>query len=281
MTSKFSKAETSRFVDAGNARLHYHDVGQGKPVICLHGGGPGASAWSNFAENIEVLAQQFRLLLVDMPQFGKSEKVIIKNEGRLSFTARAIRGLMDALKIERADFIGNSIGAQSIMKLCMDAPDRVGRHVALGNNAAAPLTFFMPYPPEGIKLIIDYYKGEGPTREKMNKIVRALVYDSSIITDEMLEARFKSSAEPEMVDRWTNHHPPREEIASRLSEIHAPTLLMWGSEDRFSPLDSGLMELKLLQNAEMHVFPKCGHWVQVERAAEFNMLAAEFLSREA
>lgn len=276
----YSEQETSRFADAGGIRLHYHDVGEGNPVICLHGGGPGAAGWSNFSQNIEALAARFRLLLVDMPQFGQSEKVIVTDEGRLSYTAKAVRAFMDTLGLERADFIGNSIGAQSIMKLCLDAPERVGRHVALGNNAAAPLTFFQPRPPEGIKMIIDYYDDEGPTREKMRRLIETLVYDASFLTEEVLEARFQSSAEPDMVDLWTNHHPPREEIAERLHEIQAPTLLIWGSEDRFSPLDSGLMELKLLQNAELHVFPRCGHWAQVERADAFNTLAAEFLDRK-
>ena len=278
--ARYSEDESSRFVEAGGIRLHYHDVGDGKPVICLHGGGPGAAAWSNFSHNIEALAARFRLLLVDMPQFGKSEKVIVTDEGRLSYTARIIRAFMDELGLDRADFIGNSIGAQSIMKLCIDAPERVGRHVALGNNAAGPLSFFMPRPPEGIKMIVDYYKGEGPTREKMRRLIETLVYDASFLTDEVLEARYRSSAEPAMVDLWTNHHPPREEIADRLHRIAAPTLLVWGSEDRFSPLDSGLIELKLLRSAELHVFPKCGHWAQVERADAFNTLAAEFLSRK-
>lgn len=277
---KYSEDDTSRFVEAGGIRLHYHDVGEGKPLICLHGGGPGATGWSNFIYNIEALAAHFRLLLVDMPQFGRSEKVIVKDEGRLSYTARIMRAFMDELEIPRADFIGNSIGAQSIMKLCIDAPERVGRHVALGNNAAAPMTFFMPRPPEGIKMIVDYYDEEGPTREKMRKLISTLVYDSSFVTEEMVDARYRSSAEPEMVDLWTNHHPPREEIVDRLHEIAAPTLLVWGSEDRFSPLDSGLIELKRLQNTELHVFPRCGHWAQVERAAEFNTLAVDFLSRE-
>lgn len=276
----YSEAETSRFIEAGGIRLHYHDVGEGKPVICLHGGGPGAAAWSNFSYNVDALAAHFRLLLVDMPQFGKSEKVIVEDEGRLSYTSRIMQAFMDVLELERADFIGNSMGAQSVMKLCVDAPERVGRHVALGNNSAAPMTFFMPRPQEGIKIIIDYYRGEGPTREKMRKLIETLVYDSSFVTDEMIEERFEASAEPETVDLWTNHPPVREEVVDRLHEVRAPTLLIWGSEDRFSSLDSGLIQLKVLQNAELHVFPRCGHWAQVERAAAFNALAVDFLSAE-
>lgn len=275
--TRYSEQDTSRFVDTGELRLHYHDIGSGAPLICLHGGGPGASGWSNFISNIDALAERFRVLLVDMPQFGRSDKPIIR-EGRLSYTARAVRGLMDKLDIERADFIGNSIGAQSIMKLCIDAPERARRHVALGNNAAAPVTFFMPRPQEGIKRILDYYKGDGPSPEKMRTLIETLVYDPSFLTEELVQARYAASADPETVEVWTNHPPPREEIVHRLDEIETPTLLLWGAEDRFSSLDSGLVELKLLRNAEMHIFQRCGHWVQLEQAEAFNKLALEFLS---
>jgi len=62
---------TSRFVMAGDVRLHYNEIGAGEPLICLHGGGPGASGWSNFKQNIEAFSARYRTFLVDMPQYGK------------------------------------------------------------------------------------------------------------------------------------------------------------------------------------------------------------------
>jgi pimeloyl-ACP methyl ester carboxylesterase len=82
----------SAFIQAGGVRLHYNDIGKGHPVVCLHGGGPGASGWSNFSQNVPALSAKFRLLLVDMPQFGRSEKVVFK-EGRLTYVARVLKDL--------------------------------------------------------------------------------------------------------------------------------------------------------------------------------------------
>ncbi|WP_405240783.1 alpha/beta fold hydrolase [Lentisalinibacter orientalis] len=275
----YTEEATSKFVNAGGVKLHYHDVGAGEPVICLHGGGPGAAGWSNFSKNIDAIASEFRMLIIDMPQFGRSEMVVNETEGRLSFTARIVAAFMDELGIEQADFIGNSIGAQSIMRLCIDSPERVKKHIAVGNNAAAPLSFFQPRPQEGIKLIIDYYNDEGPSMEKMERILRTLVYDQRHISPEIVKERYEMSARPETVELWTKHHPPREEVAHELRKVEAETLMIWGSEDRFSSLDSGLIQLKLLQNSRLHIFPRCGHWAQIERADEFNELSLAFLKR--
>src|SRR5919197_3074515 len=109
------EAATSKYVQAGGIRVHYHDIGMGYPVIMLHGAGPGASSWSNFRRNVEAFSERYRALLVDMPQYGKSEKVIIEG-GRLAHTARVLNDLMEELGIEKAHFVGNSMGGQAAIK---------------------------------------------------------------------------------------------------------------------------------------------------------------------
>ena len=68
---------TSRFVTTPRWRLHYNEAGQGQPVLLLHGSGPGATGWSNFAPNIAALAEHYRVLAVDMPGWGDSDPVTI------------------------------------------------------------------------------------------------------------------------------------------------------------------------------------------------------------
>src|SRR5205085_10054779 len=123
-TQIIDETSTSRFVQAGGVRMHYNEVGSGPPVIMLHGTGPGASSWSNFARNVEAFASSFRALLVDMPQYGKSDKVVIEG-GRLTYTANVLKDMLDALGIGKAHFVGNSMGGQVAMKLAIDA--QIGR----------------------------------------------------------------------------------------------------------------------------------------------------------
>ena len=265
----------STFMQAGGVRLHYNDIGRGTPVVCLHGGGPGASGWSNFSQNVPALSARFRLLLVDMPQFGRSEKVVFQ-EGRLTYVARVLKDFLDQLGIARPHFIGNSMGAQTAFKFAIDYPDRIDRLVAMGNGSITQ-TVFTPRPTEGVKMIQAFYKGAGPSPEKLRRLIETLVYDASFLTEDLLAQRFAAANDPETVALWSKNPPANEEIGALLDKVACRTLLVWGLEDRFSPIEGGLALLKRLKDARLHVFARCGHWAQVEKAREFERLTLDFL----
>jgi pimeloyl-ACP methyl ester carboxylesterase len=265
----------SKTIQAGGVRLHYNDIGEGPPVVCLHGGGPGASGWSNFKQNVPALSARYRLLLVDMPQFGRSEKVVIK-EGRLTYVARVVKDFLDKLSIPSAHFIGNSMGAQTAFKFAAEYPERIGRFVSLGCGAVTE-TVFTPRPTEGIKMIRNFYKGDGPSPQKLRQLITALVYDASFLTDALLAERYAAASDPETVALWSKNPPQNEDLGPVLAKVQCPTLLVWGLEDRFAPIECGLALLKRLKDARLHVFPQCGHWAQVEKAREFDRLALDFL----
>lgn len=277
MATKSVKLE-SKFVTVEGVRIHYQEVGEGTPLICIHGAGPGASSASNFKNNTPVLSEKFRVILYDMPQFGKSEKVAI-DEGRLTFNGRILKGFMEQINVEKASFLGNSMGGQAALKLAIDNPERVERMAVIGSTPVA-LSVFNPQPLEGIKMIADYYKGDGPSRKKMRALVETLVYDSSFLTDDVLEERYQSSIDPEVLDLHANRQKPlpKQDLLFELSKIKAKTLLIWGLDDRFGALDVGLTMLRYIQGAQMHVFSNCGHWAQVEHADEFNRLTTDFFS---
>lgn len=269
----------SRFVEAAGVRVHYQEMGAGAPVICLHGAGPGANSAGNFRLNAGALSQRFRTILYDMPQFGKSQKVAI-DEGRLGFNARVLEAFMREIGIEKAHFIGNSMGGQVALKLALDHPARVDRLVVLGSGAINK-AIFTPLPIEGVKMISDYYKGDGPTIEKMRKLLNTIVYDSSFLTEETIRERFEASIEPETLELFTKRQGPyrKEDLGPDLPKITAETLVVWGLDDRFGALDVGLQMTRLMPNAQMHIFSRCGHWAQVEHAEEFNRLVTGFLDK--
>jgi pimeloyl-ACP methyl ester carboxylesterase len=271
-----SKPLESKFVKADGVKVHYQEAGSGHPVICIHGAGPGANSASNFRNNVEALSQKFRTILYDMPQFGKSEKVALK-EGRLGFNARVLNAFMDELGIKQAHIIGNSMGGQAALKLAVDYADRLGRLVVIGSGAVNH-TVFAPLPLEGIKMIGDYYKGEGPSKQKLKKLLETIVFDQSFLSDEILEERYKETIEPETIELWTKRQGPlhKEDLAPDLPKIKAETLVVWGLDDRFGALEVGLQMTRLLPKAHMHIFSRCGHWAQVEHAGAFNRMVIDF-----
>ncbi len=276
-TQIIDESATSRFVQAGSVRLHYNEVGSGEPVILLHGTGPGASSWSNFASNVDGFAHNFRSLLVDMPQYGKSDKVVIEG-GRLTYTANVLKDMLDALGIQRAHFVGNSMGGQVAMKLAIDAPDRVDKLVVIGSNPVS-YSLFTPMPLEGIKHIAGYYRADGgPSLDKMRRLMQTILFDQSFLSEQAVQERYAASIQPDVVELMTKFPPPaNQDLSGELHLIKSPTLVIWGADDRFGALDVGLLLTRRIPNARMHIFNRCGHWAQVEHADEFNRLVIDFL----
>lgn len=265
------------FAQAGDLRIHYSEVGRGHPVICLHGTGPGASAWSNFRHNVSALAERFRTILVDLPGFGRSQKVQV-NAPRLTFLSGAVRAFMDGVGIDRSHFVANSMGAQVALKLAIDSPDRVGRMVLVGPAVMGHSTF-TPMPTEAVRMISEYYAGDGPSLDKMRLIMRALVADPQSLDEAEVMARYEASVDPEVLETRKGPHWARQSLAHELDRVLSPTMIVWGQEDRASPLDHGLYMLRSMPDARLVVLPGCGHSVQAERAEEFNTLAVRFLEQ--
>lgn len=266
-----------KFVEVTGVRLHYQEAGSGPPLICIHGAGPGASAASNFKPNVGALSERFRVILYDMPQFGQSAKVVLK-EPRLAYNARILNGFFDALGLRAASIIGNSMGGQVALKFGLDQPDRLERVVIIGSGAVTPI--FAPHPVEGVKMIGRFYKGSGPSREKLRELLQTIVYDASFLTDEIFEERYCAATDPEVVELFgkLQGELPRETLAADLPRLKAKLLTVWGLDDRFGALDVGIQITRIVPDARMHIFPRCGHWAQVEHAPAFNRLALDFLT---
>ena len=265
-----------RYAAAGNLTIHYGERGEGHPLICLHGTGPGADAWSNYRRNAGPLSVSFRTVLVDFPRFGKSEKVLV-DQPRLTFLSGVIRDFMDTVGIETAHFLGSSMGAQVALKLAIDSPERVDKLVLVG-PAVTGYSLFAPMPTESVRQIAAYYKDDGPSKEKMGRLLRSLAYDPAFVSDEIIEERYQASIDPEIIGINKGAHWARESLEGQFDRCAAPSLLIWGQDDRATTLDMGLLLLRKLPDARLYVFGRCGHWAQSEHADEFNRITVEFLS---
>ncbi|MNC20484.1 2-hydroxy-6-oxononadienedioate/2-hydroxy-6-oxononatrienedioate hydrolase [compost metagenome] len=280
-----TEASTSRFVRIHEGdldlQLHYNDCGAGsETVVMLHGSGPGASGWANFNRNIEPLvAAGFRVILMDCPGWSKSDSIVCTGS-RSDLNARVLKGLVDALELDRVHILGNSMGGHSAVAFALANPERVGKLVLMGGGTggASPFT---PMPTEGIKLLQGLYRE--PTIENLKKMMNVFVYDTSDLTEELFQARLDNMLNrrdhlENFVKSLAANPKQFPDFSPRLAEIKAQTLVIWGSNDRFVPMDTGLRLLAGLPNAELHVFNRCGHWAQWEHADKFNRMVLDFLS---
>lgn len=283
------KASVQRSAKAGDLTLNYYeagvstDVGGGLPLVMLHGGGPGASAWSNFGSALPGFAANFRTLLIDQPGFGASDKPpVVGNFYRHS--ADYVVKMLDEVGIERVHLLGNSLGGGTAMRLALTHPDRVGRLVLMGPGGLS-LNLFHADPTEGVQRLMEF--GAKPSKEALRAFISTMVVNQKLVTDELVEERFADATAPGAQEAMASMgmsfwNPDTAEDGMLWREAHRMrkhTLLTWGREDRVNPLDGAMVALKLLPKASLHVFPNCGHWAQIEAADEFAAVATAFLAR--
>jgi 2-hydroxy-6-oxonona-2,4-dienedioate hydrolase/4,5:9,10-diseco-3-hydroxy-5,9,17-trioxoandrosta-1(10),2-diene-4-oate hydrolase len=271
--------ETSKFVQAGDVKIHYHEAGSGPPVICIHGGAPGAYGWGNFGRNMDTLAEKFRTIIVDLPGYGKSDKPEVSG-GRYAFYARTFKAMFEQLGIQKAHVIGLATGGGAAMMMAIEYPEIVDRLVLV--SSAGSMSNTQLNPTEGQKMIQGYYGGNGPSLDKMRRYIEMMMYDKSLITDDVVQERYEASIQPEFMvqapeGRGAANQQVTEPVWKDLDRIQAQTLVVWGRDNRVQNYDNALFMLMRIPDVQLHIYGRTGLWVPFERAKEFSKLVTSFL----
>ena len=280
---------TSKTITAGRFELHYHEAGENSvaepensvPVLFLHGSGPGVTAWSNFAGNFPVFAEQFHTILLDMPGFGKSGDLEWE-KAYPQIAAEAIDAFCEAKGIEKVDIVGNSMGGNVACEAALAYPDRVRKMALMGpGGLAAPL--FTPEPSEGSRRLFEFLAD--PTDDKMSAWVDTMVGNKKVVSDELIRARTEAATAPGAVERMysifgsilkpENAYTP---LYARASQIRQETLIIWGRDDRMLPYEQAHFAFRQLPKAELHAFSRCGHWAMIEQKDKFERLVIDFFT---
>jgi 2-hydroxy-6-oxonona-2,4-dienedioate hydrolase len=284
MSQQWTEAGTSKFISIregdSDLNIHYNDTEAGdEVVVMLHGSGPGASGWANFNRNIQPLTDAgYRVILMDCPGWSKSD-TIVSDGSRSHLNARVLKGLVDALGLNKIHIIGNSMGGHSAVAFTLDYPENVDKLILMGGGTGGG-SLFTPMPAEGIKRIGKLYRE--PTMDNLKEMMDIFVYDGSNLTEELFQTRLDNIlARKDHLENFvasTKANPKQfPDVGHRLGEIKNETLIVWGRDDRFVPMDTGIRLVNGIQRSELHIFNRCGHWVQWEYADKFNRMVLDFL----
>ncbi len=278
---------TKRELATDTGVIRYHEAGDpdAPPLILLHGSGPGVTGWRNYRANLGFFAQTHRTFILEFPGFGVSDPV----DGHPVLTAgSSVTRFMDGVGIDSAPMIGNSMGGVVGINLAIKKPERVQKLVTIGGVGP---NIFSPSPSEGLRLLQEFT--DAPDRDRLIRWLNAMVYDRSIVTDELIEERWEAATNPDARQTATLMYgskafemqqqfmaaadtPP---YWAMMHKVACPTLLTWGRDDRVSPPDMAMVPMRLIPDAQLHVFPQCGHWVMIEAKAAFEATVAAFLAR--
>jgi len=245
-------------------------------VLLLHGSGPGVSAFANWRLTIPELEKHMTVIAPDIVGFGFTERPADVVYNLDTWTQHAL-GVLDALGVERAHVIGNSFGGALALSLAARHPERVD-HLVLMGAAGVPFDITA-----GLTAVWGYE----PSVENMLSIMDYFAFDKSLLGEDLARLRYEASIRPGVQEAFASMFPePRQAALDALClpeqdirGIDKRTLLVHGRDDQVIPLMTSQRLLELIDDSELHIFGRCGHWTQIERSEEFAALVLQFLTR--
>ncbi len=256
--------------------LHFHDTGEsptGRTVVLLQGSGPGANGWSNFRHNIDALqAAGHRVIVPDLIGFGYSSKPTGLDYTLDLFVSTTVE-LLDTLNVGHCVLVGNSLGGAVAIGICLARPGMVDKLVVMGCGGIESTETYFAMP--GIQKMVSGFVGGEINPTWLRGILQMLAFDPVHVTDELVAERF---AILQLMPKEVLGRMRIPDLTSRLPELTMPILGFWGVEDQFCPVSGSLKIAANCRDSRVIVYSQVGHWVMIERAAEFNRHVIDFLA---
>jgi len=268
-----------RWINVGGVKTHYLTLGNGAPIVLLHGGALGVSAAENWRKNIPALAGGgFSVYAPEIVGSGETDKPAGCHT--IAAKIRHVEEFLDALCLDRVCLVGNALGASLALAIANDLAERVPAAVVMGGPGA-------PHGRESAGLnrltaIADAYSREG-----IRASLETLCFDTSLISDELVERRFRLAQLPgarEVFSAFISSPDGGRSMWDRvqgfLPKIAQPVMVLWGKEDGILPVELAHKLASTLPHARLEIVESCGHWVQIERPEVFNRLVRDFFESQ-
>jgi pimeloyl-ACP methyl ester carboxylesterase len=268
------RPEIGQSAEANGIRTNYLEAGSGdETVLLIHGSGPGVTSYANWRLVIPALAENFHVVAPDMVGFGYSDRPEGIEYGLETWANQTV-GLMDTLGIQKAHLVGNSFGGAIALRIASQHPERVGKLVLMGSMG---VHFEIT---EGL----DRVWGYEASFENMRRVLDVFAYSRELVNDELAKVRYEGSIQPGFQEAFSSMFPaPRQRWVEAMTtpeeQIRAlphPTLIVHGREDKVIPVSNSYKLEELIENADLSVFSKCGHWSMIERTDDFNRQVRDF-----
>ncbi|MGH7389865.1 MAG: alpha/beta fold hydrolase [Candidatus Rokuibacteriota bacterium] len=240
------------------AGLRWLERGEGEPVLLLHGLMGTMHHWD---EVLDGLTTSCRALAPALPIFDPAFEYT-----SVQALAAHVRRFMDALGLERAVVGGNSLGGHVAVRLALASPERVSGLVLTGSSGLFERSFTRGMP---------HRAGAAFVREKMEEIF----YDRALVTPEWVDSVCRTLAEPATALRALRfaRAARRDNVEGRLGEITAPTLVVWGADDRITPPAVAERFLSRISDSQLVFLRRCGHAPMLEQPQAFAAILRAWL----
>ena len=245
--------------------IRYVEAGQGSAVILLHGLGAVKEIWLG---NFPALTAKHHVYAVDQLGFGHSDKPLI--DYKIATRVDFLYGFMQSQNISKATLVGNSLGGWIALEFTAQHPEMVDKLVLVDS---AGLMWGQGGP------VVDL---NPPSLASTRALLESIFYDKKMVTDEFVLHVYTShlsNNDGYTIQRTLAGFAQPQFEDEKLKSIHAPTLVVWGREDKLIAVDRGEKFRDGIPGAKLVVFEQCGHVPQMEKPAEFSQALLEFLGK--
>lgn len=272
-TDEFFGLEDKWIETAEGELTHYHDLGEGTPILFLHGSGTGVTAAANWWLNLPQLSEHGRCIAIDSIGYGQTIAADDVEYGIKEWVRHAVR-VLDALGIEKTWIVGNSLGGWLAFQFALDYPERLLGIVSMGTGGAK------------LTKALKGHSNPNLSEEGIRETLELFVVNKDLVTDDLVKLRYQSALNDTATDRLKEVVAARDRDRTelpldfeRLAKLAIPVLLIHGMQDHVIPVSRTWEILNTIPHADAHIFSQCGHWSQVERADEFNEVVSSYISR--
>jgi len=276
------QAPKDQYIKVGNINTRYWATGdKGTTVILVHGLGGSVENW---VYNMGPLARCHRVYAPDLKGFGRTDKTPLLHD--LNELLQFLSDFMEVLHIAKASLVGNSLGGGLVLQFAIQYPDKVDKLVLVDNAGM------------GSDVIVDFKVVSIPvlgevlirnSRKSTASLWRKIVSDPSLVTEELVEQARNLATLPgakkallAALRAGIGTRGQRANLTGPLmasaASITAPTLVIWGQQDRIIPVAHAHIAAKAVPHARLEIFDSCGHMPQLEHPDRFNSLVLEFLA---
>ncbi len=238
----------------------YIDEGTGKTIVLLHG---LFGALSNWDAVVKKLSMEYRVLIPMLPIYDMP----IRKAGLEGLT-NFVEGFVKELSLKNMNLIGNSLGGHIALIYTLRNSEKVKSLILTGSSGLFEDSMGGSFPKRGN---YDYVK------EK----VQYTFYDPKTATDELIQEVFETTKSTPKCLRIVAiaKSAQRNNMATEITKIKCPTLLVWGLNDTITPPITAHEFNRLIENSELHFIDKCCHAPMMERPEKFNKIAESFIAK--
>lgn len=274
-----------RTITVNGLTIRYWDEGSGQPLLMLHGIGSSVEYWY---KNVLPLSAHYRVIAVDFPGFGKSDKPDVKYN--LDYFAKFVEDFLEALGVSSIYLFAHSLGGGIALQYAVSNRDNVRKMVLVNNvgfSTQVIIFFRLMGLPVFNKLLTNISK------PFFAKALSANVYDSSVITPALVDLLYPLTHSPgaqramryitkHNTTLWGMKNSVLRPLMAQYPVLHdLPTLVVWGKQDRLLATKYHVPAISgLLPNARVELIDRCGHIPQLEHPAQFNHLVELFLEEK-